>query len=204
MSATRSASLRLGVRIEIVTVVWMVIEAAVSLGAGIVAGSLLLTAFGLDSIIELISGGILLWRLSVEARGGDIDRVEHAEHRAARAVAVCLSLLCVYVLVSAVYGLAAHRTPDISPVGIAVAIAAVIVMPWLALTKRRIAGRLESDALRGDAAESITCAYMAATVLVGLILNAAFHWWWADDLAAIVFLFWLATETRDVIEEVRH
>lgn len=181
----------------------MVVEAAVALGAGIVAGSILLTAFGLDSVIELVSGSMLLWRLSTEAKGGDTERVERAEHRAARIVAATLILLCLYVLVSAIYGLAIHSKPESSPVGIAISIAAVIVMPWLAFSKRRIAGRIDSDALRGDAAESLTCGYMAATVLVGLVLDALFHWWWAEDIAALVFLFWLVGETREAFEEAR-
>jgi divalent metal cation (Fe/Co/Zn/Cd) transporter len=194
---------RAGVRIEVFTVVWMVAEAAIALWAGVVAGSVLLTAFGLDSVIELVSGGILLWRLSVEASGGNAERVEWAERRAAWVVALSLTLLSVYVLVSAIYGLIARSQPEASPVGIAIAAAAVLVMPWLGITKRRLATRLESGALRGDAASSFTCGYMAATVLVGLVLDAAFHWWWAQDVAALVFLFWLVAEAREALQEAR-
>lgn len=201
--AARAADVRAGVRIEIVTVIWMVIEAVVSLAAGIVAGSVLLTAFGLDSVIELISGSILLWRLSIEARGDGDERVETVERTATLVVAATLVLLCLYVMISAVYGLAAHIRPEASPVGIAVALAAALVMPWLGITKRRIAGRIGSEALRGDAAESFTCGYMAATVLAGLVLDALFGWWWAEDVAALVFLFWLVRETREAIEEAR-
>lgn len=203
VDATRIADVRRGVRIEVITVIWMVIEAAVSIGAGIVAHSILLIAFGIDSIIELISGGVLLWRLSAEAAGGDVERVEHIEHRAAWLVAVTLALLCVYVLGTSIYGLVTQAKPESSLVGIAVSLAAVVIMPWLGISKRRIAGRIDSDALRGDAAETFTCAYMAATVLVGLALNALFHWWWAEYIAALVFLFWLVGETREAIEEAR-
>ena len=201
--AIRVAAVRSGVRIEIVTVVWMVIEAAVALGAGIVARSILLTAFGLDSLIELVSGSVLLWRLSVETRGGNAERVEGVERTATWVVAISLTLLCLYVLGSAIYGLTVQSRPDSSAAGIAVSFAAVIVMPYLAFRKRRIAGRIDSDALRGDAAESLTCGYMAATVLVGLALNALFHWWWAEDVAALAFLVWLALETREAFEEAR-
>ncbi len=90
METTRATDIRLGIQIEIISIIWMVIEMAVSIGAGIAAGSVLLTAFGIDSLIELISGGILLWRLRVESQGGDVDRVEQAEHRAAWIVAVTL------------------------------------------------------------------------------------------------------------------
>lgn len=118
-------------------------------------------------------------------------------------VAVTLGLLCLYVLGSAAYGLITQSKPDASPLGIAVSAAAVLVMPYLGVTKRRLAARLDSGALRGDAAESFTCGYMAATVLVGLVLNALFHWWWAEDVAALVFLVWLVGETREAWEEVR-
>ena len=203
VNVSRAAQVRTGVRIEVFTVSWMVIEAAVSIGAGILAGSALLTAFGLDSVIELLSGAILLRRLLEEAKEGNTQRVERAEHRAAWIVALALTLLCVYVLLTAVYGLVTHAQPESSMVGIAVSIAAVIVMPWLALVKRRIAKRIDSAALRGDAASSLTCGYMAATVLVGLALNALFHWWWAEGIAALVFLFWLIGETREAFAEAR-
>jgi divalent metal cation (Fe/Co/Zn/Cd) transporter len=203
IEASRAKDVRSGVQLEVFTVIWMVVEAVVSLGAGILAGSALLTAFGLDSVIELVSGAILLWRLLVEARGGDAERVEQAEHRAAWVVFISLALLCVYVLVTAVYGLITKAQPEGSLTGIAIAAAAVLVMPFLAFSKRRLATRLDSGALRGDADSSLTCAYMAATVLVGLLANALFHWWWAEDVAALVFLFWLVQETREVLEEVR-
>ena len=202
-NVSRATEVRSGVRIEVFTVIWMVIEAVVSIGAGIIAGSALLTAFGLDSVIELVSGAILLRRLLIETGEGDTELVERAEHRAAWIVAVSLALLCFYVLGTALYGLVTHSMPESSPVGIGISIAAVIVMPWLAITKRRIAKRIESGALRGDAASSLTCGYMAATVLVGLALNALFHWWWAEDIAALVFLFWLVQETREALEEAR-
>jgi len=193
-----------GVHVEYVTVAWMVVEAGAAIGAGIVAGSLLLVAFGLDSIIELVSGGVLLWRLSVEARSGTTERIERAEQRAAWVVAVSLSLLCLYVLGSAIFGLATQAKPDRSIVGIVVSLAAVLVMPGLGIIKRRIAARLGSEALRGDATSSFTCAYMAATVLVGLALNALFYLWWAEDIAALGFLVWLALETREAVEEARN
>jgi divalent metal cation (Fe/Co/Zn/Cd) transporter len=202
MDKIHTNDIRAGVRIEIITIAWMVIEMAVSIGAGIAARSVLLVAFGLDSLIELVSGGMLLWRLNVESRGGDVERVEQAEKRAERVVAVTLALLSVYVLVSAVYGLIAHTTPENSPLGIAVAAGAVLAMPYLAMVKRRIAGRIHSQALAGDAVNSITCAYMAGTVLLGLALFALFGWWWVDKAAALVFLYWLGRETLEMWEEV--
>jgi divalent metal cation (Fe/Co/Zn/Cd) transporter len=203
ISLARAQDIRLGVRLEVFTILWMTVEAIVSIGAGILAGSLLLTAFGIDSVIELVSGGVLLWRLTVEARGGDTERVEGSERRAAMVVALALALLCAYVFASAIYGLLTHSKAEGSPVGIGIAAAAAIVMPGLGLWKRRLAARLNSGALRGDAASSFTCGYMAVTVLAGLVLNALFHWWWAEDVAALVFLFWLVGETREAFEEAR-
>lgn len=114
-----------------------------------------------------------------------------------------LALLPVFVLISSLYELVTHAKPEGAPVGIAVSTAAVTVMPYLALRKRQITGRIESEALEGGAAESFTCADMAGTVLVGLVLNALFHWWWAEYVAALVFLFWLVGETREAFEEAR-
>ena len=201
--AARAADVREGVRLAVVTVVWMVAESSIALAAGVIAGSALLIAFGLDSIIELVSGSILLWRLTVESRGADVERVERVEHRAAGFAAVLLALLCLYVLVTSIVGLAVHAKPGSSALGIGVSVAAVIVMPWLGVSKRRVAARIDSNALRADAAESFTCGYMAAAVLAGVALNTLFHWWWAEDIAALVFLIWLDRETREAFEEAR-
>jgi divalent metal cation (Fe/Co/Zn/Cd) transporter len=200
---TRASDIRMGVRIELITIIWMVIEMVVSIGAGVAARSVLLTAFGLDSLIELVSGSILLWRLSVERRGGDLERVEKAEHSATWVVAVTLALLCAYVLLSSFYGLITRSKPDSSILGIGVSAAALLIMPFLAVSKRRISRRINSAALAGDAANSVTCAIMAATVLVGLVINTLFGLWWAEYIAALVFLIWLSQETRQVFAEAR-
>lgn len=203
MNAARTADIKMGVRIEVITIIWMLIEMAVSIGAGIAARSVLLTAFGVDSLIELVSGAILLWRLSTENRGGDLGSVKLAEHRAAWVVAASLSLLCTYVLISSVVLLVTHSKPESSPIGIGISAAALLIMPWLAVTKRRISKRIDSAALAGDAANSLTCAYMAATVLAGLVLNIIFGLWWVEYIAALVFLVWLMRETWEVFEEAR-
>jgi divalent metal cation (Fe/Co/Zn/Cd) transporter len=203
MEAKRAQDVNSGVRIEVLSNAWMVIEMAVSIGAGLAARSLLLTAFGIDSLIELVSGGILLWRLRLEASGGSLERVRHAEKRAGWVVALTLALLCLYVLLSSIYGLLSHSAPDISPLGIAVSAAAVLLMPYLAIRKRAIARRIDSEALAGDAVNSLTCAYMAGTVLLGLLLNAIFGWWWVEHVAALLFLAWLFRETREAFAEAR-
>ena len=201
--AVRAKYVRAAVRLEVFTVGWMVIEAGLALGAGIVAGSFLLIAFGLDSVIELISGSVLLWRLRVEGPAAEIERVEQVERAATRLIAISLTLLCLFVLGTSVYGLVHQTRPESSPLGIALTVAAAIVMPGLAYRKQRISVRIDSAALKGDAAESLTCGFMATTVLVGLVLTAAFGWWWAEDVAALVFLFWLVRETREAFEEAR-
>jgi divalent metal cation (Fe/Co/Zn/Cd) transporter len=196
-------SVRAGVHVELVTIGWMLVEAGVAIGAGIAAQSVLLTAFGIDSVIELVSGGILLWRLLSEAQGGNLERVERAERRAAWVTGIALVLLCAYIVVAAVATLVLQREPDRSFTGIAIAIVAVIGMPVLARRKRAIAHRLHSVALRGDAACAITCAYMAGTLLVGLVLNAVLHWWWVDSVAALALLYWLGREAREALEGAR-
>ena len=199
----RATEIRSGIQIEVITILWMAIEMVVAIGAGIAARSILLTAFGIDSLIELISGGILLWRLLIESRGDDLESVERAEHRAAWIVAITLALLCAYVLLSSAFGLITHSKPESSIIGIGVSATAILIMPYLAVTKRRIAKRIKSDALAGDATNSITCAYMAGTVLVGLGLNFLFGWWWIEYIAVLVFLIWLGHETMEAFEEVK-
>ncbi len=199
----RSDAVHFGVRLELFTVGWMLVEALVAVGAGVLARSVLLTAFGFDSVIELLSGGVLLWRLWAEAKGGDLERVERVEQRAIRISAFLLVLLCLYVLLTILFGLVTRLEPDQSPLGIAVSLAAVVVMPLLAQRKRQVNERLGSAALRADIDESITCAYMAATVLVGLVVDALFGLWWFEYVAAAVLLYWLAGETREALEAAR-
>jgi divalent metal cation (Fe/Co/Zn/Cd) transporter len=199
----RATLVRAGVRIEIVTVIWMTLEAVLAIGAGVAARSVLLTAFGADSVIELVTGGVLLWRLATEAQGGSLARVERAENRAAWIAGVGLVLLCAYVIAATALSLLTHTRPEASYVGIGVSLVAIAGMPVLARRKRVIAARIESAALRGDAACSITCAYMAATLLAGLALNAALGWWWAEGVAALGLLYWLGREAREALQAAR-
>ncbi|HEY3344927.1 MAG TPA: cation transporter [Anaerolineaceae bacterium] len=198
-----SAAVRQGIRLEIVTIVYMTFEALFSLGAAVLAHSALLAAFGVDSLIELLSGGILLWRLRAEAAGGDLEEVGRAEHRAAWGTVLVLGLLCIYILVTSIFGLVTRAEAETSPLGIGVSLAAVVFMPYLAHRKSHLARDLHSLALADDATASITCAYMAGAVLIGLVLNGLVHWWWAEDVAALVFLFWLARETWEAYQEAR-
>lgn len=201
--ARRDAALRTGVRLEVLTVAWMTLEAALAIGAGIAARSVLLTAFGADSVIELISAATLLWRLGLESSDRSLEAVESVERRASWISAILLVLLCLYLLVTSIAGLIFQIRPEISPLGIGVSAAAVLVMPLLAWRKRVINLRIDSAALRADVAEAITCAYLAGTTLVGVALDALTGWWWVEYLAAFALLFWLAREALEAFESAR-
>ena len=181
----------------------MIVEAVIAIGAGILARSVLLTAFGLDSVIELVTGGALLWRLTAEARRGSLERVERAENRAAWITGIGLVLLCVYIVGTAMLSFISGSKADGSIVGIGLAVMALVIMPWLVWRKRDIAARIDSSALRADAACSLTCAYMAGAMLIGVALTTAFGWWWADGVAALALLYWIVPEAREALEGAR-
>lgn len=206
-AAARAADLRAGVYVELASLGWMVVEAAIALGAGLAARSASLEAFGIDSVIELVAGWALLRRLTFELRlragsaGADEQRVEAAERRASRIVGWALYALAAYVVLDVAWGLLTRTHPAASPVGVALAAAACVVMPALVVAKRRIAGRIGSAALRADAACSVVCAYMSAALLAGLALNALLGWWWADSLAALALLWFIVREGREALEK---
>jgi divalent metal cation (Fe/Co/Zn/Cd) transporter len=178
----------------------MVAEAALAIGAGVAARSVLLTAFGFDSVIELLSGIVVWRRLNFEARGRSQDGVERMERTTARISAVLLILLCAYVVVTSLGGLLVRLKPEGSVLGIAVAAAALVVMPLLALAKTRANRDIGSASLRADIAETITCAYMAAVTLAGIALSSLLGVWWLQYVAAIALLIWLVPETREALE----
>jgi divalent metal cation (Fe/Co/Zn/Cd) transporter len=177
----------------------MVIEALISVGAGVAAGSIALVAFGVDSVIELVSAGMLVWRLNLEVTVATSTGVEQAELRASRVVGWSLLLLAAYVIIQSVYDLWTRAVPESSPVGIAVAAAALLVIPALIKTKLKVASAIKSPALKGDAACGMVCVYMAATLLVGLVLRAAFGWWWADPVAALGIVYFIVREGRETL-----
>ena len=196
----RAMAIRRGVRLETFTVVWMVVEAVLAIAAGVAARSVLLTAFGADSLIELLSGATLLWRLRVEAAGGDDAQVGIVETRAVWISAVLLILLCAYVALTSIAGFVLQIKPEGSWLGIAVSAAAVVVMPWLAARKRAANQTLQSAALRADIAESVTCAYLAGVTLIGAAINAITGLWWVEYVAAVILLRWLVPEAREALE----
>lgn len=199
----RAGDVRRGVWVELATICWMLVEASVALIVGFLTHSVSLQGFGIDSIIELVSGGVLFWRLLVEQRGGSSEVVERAERRAAWVTAIALFALALYIIVDSVLSLLTRSHAQASWWGLGLAIAAALIMPLLWRGKLHIARQIGSAALKADAMCSITCAYMSITLLVGLLLNAFFGWWWADPLAALVLVYFIVREGREALHEAR-
>ncbi len=204
MSKTVHADfVRKGMTVELVSLFWMIIEAAVAIGAGVIAHSLALVSFGADSIIELLAGAVLLWRLTIEANGAGLEKVKRAETASSWVVGIALLLLAVYIVMASVYKLWMHQGAETSYSGLALAIASGVIMPFLSRAKKRIGSEIGSKALRADGSCSIVCAYMAWTVLVGVAVTALFGWWWADSIAALALVYFVVTEGWEAIQEAR-
>jgi divalent metal cation (Fe/Co/Zn/Cd) transporter len=203
LPSARRANLRLGIAVEVVTILWMVAEAGIALAAGFLAKSVSLESFGLDSVIELVGGGVLLWRLLAEQGGMAGEPLEQVERRASRIVGWALYTLAFYIVVAAALALLTKTRPEESWAGLGLAIAAVIVMPILWRVKLVVARHIGSPALRADAACSVTCAYMSLVLLVGLALTRAFGWWWADPLASLGLLYFVIHEGHEALETAK-
>jgi divalent metal cation (Fe/Co/Zn/Cd) transporter len=199
----RCEDIQLALRLTYLTIGWMTIEGAASLLLGWASKSLLLEAFGIDSLIELFSAGVLLWRLRTEASGAATsEHVEEVEQRAAKWVGYSLYALVVYVLFNSGYGLfVAKRITDTheSAWGILIGVVAKVGMPILAAYKLKVAARLNSRALRADAVESIVCGYLAIVLIVGLAATRILGWWWLDIVAALVLIPFIVKEARSAI-----
>lgn len=190
----RAQQVRRGRRLEFLTVGWNFAEAVIAIVAGWVASSIALIGFGLDSLIEMSSGLVLLWRLASDA---DVERREAIEARALKLVGVSFFLLAAYVTFDAGKALLLREPPETSLVGIALAVVSLIVMPLLARAKRRVAARIASRALAADSRQTDICAYLSAILLTGLGMNALFGWWWADPLGALVMAPIIVKEGRE-------
>jgi divalent metal cation (Fe/Co/Zn/Cd) transporter len=201
LAEKRAGQVRLGVGIELVSLLWMVVEASIAIIAGFATRSVSLEGFGIDSIIELIAGGVLLWRLRVEQRGGSHERVEWAERLASWITALSLFGLAMYIVGDSAFALITRSRPEASWWGIGLAVTAAIIMPLLWQGKLRVARRIGSAALKADAACSVTCAYMSFTLLVGLVLNKFLGLWWADPLAALALVYFIVQEGREALHE---
>lgn len=171
---------------------YMAVEGAVAILAAVMAGSVALLGFGLDSVIEGLASVIIVWRFT-----GDRTLSETAERRAQRGVAITFFVLAPYIAVEAIRTLVAGDHADTSPLGIALAIASLIVMPLLGAAKKRIGARLASAATSGEGTQNLVCAYLAAAVLVGLLGNTWFGLWWLDPAVALLIAGLAVHEGRE-------
>jgi divalent metal cation (Fe/Co/Zn/Cd) transporter len=172
------------------------LEGLLSVGAGLLAGSIALIGFGADSFIEVTASIAAIWRLHVDA---DPQRRAGAERRTLQVIGLCFLALAVYVTVGGARSLILRTTPNESLLGIAIAAASLVVMPLLARAKRRVATALASRAIRAEARQTDICMYLSAILLGGLGLNALFGWWWADPLAALAMAPFIAWEGREAL-----
>ena len=188
-SRARAASR--GRRLEYFTIAWNTVEGIVAITAGAIAGSISLMGFGIDSFIEVLSGSVLLWRMSVDA---DVNQRHRNEKRALKIVGLCFLFLAVYIAYESASVLLRHRAPEHSIAGIVLACASLVVMPLLSRAKHKVAAHLGSGAMHADAKQTDFCAYLAAILLGGLGLNTAFGLWWTDPVAALIMIPLIANE----------
>jgi divalent metal cation (Fe/Co/Zn/Cd) transporter len=188
---TRPALVRRGLWLNYLTLAYNTVEAIVSVAAGVVAGSVALIGFGVDSGIEVTASVFAQWRLRA-----DLDPVRRArvELIAQRVIGASFLVLAAYVVVDSVTTLRGRAAPEASTVGLMILLLSVLVMPILARAKRRVARALQSRALEADAAQTSLCAYLSVIALAGVGLNAAFGWWWADPMAALAMVPIIANE----------
>jgi divalent metal cation (Fe/Co/Zn/Cd) transporter len=188
-------------RLEYLTVGWNIVEGIIAVTAGILAGSVALLAFGIDSFVESASGSVMVWRLRAEraSRLSD-EKLDALEHRARRLVAGSLFLLAAWIIFDAGQTLWQRERPDFSPIGVALTGVSLAVMLWLARAKRRVARDLKSRAMEADAFQTTACWWLSLAALVGIGLNGALGWWWADPVAALVIAALVVKEGREAWE----
>jgi divalent metal cation (Fe/Co/Zn/Cd) transporter len=196
----RAQLVRKGLWLEYFTVAWDSLEAVIAIAAGVVASSIALIGFGLDSVIETTSAAVLLWRLHADKHE---HRRERVEQMALKLVGVSFFLLAAYVAFDAAKTLWTREAPDRSIVGICLAVLSLIVMPLLARAKRRVAAQISSRALHADSRQTSLCAYLSAILLGGLVLNATLGWWWADPVAGLAMVPIIVNEGREAFRGER-
>lgn len=195
-SLERAMLIRRAFRLEWLTVGWMIIEAAVAIGAAVAARSLSLAAFGLDSVIELASAGVLIWRLTVELRHGQVFS-ERAERIASRIGGALLFGLAVFIIVAAAWSIAVRHGEAFSIPGMIVTLLAMPIMAFLARRKIALADQLGSRAMRADAVESITCGWLSLVVVIGLIADLLIGAWWVDSVTSLAIVWFVVKEARE-------
>ena len=196
MSNERASLIEEAFRLEWLTIGWMTVEAVVAIASGLAAGSLLLTAFGLDSLIELASAGVLIWRLRIELRHGQAFS-DAAELRASRIAGALLFALAAYVTAAAIWSLWMRQGETFSWPGFAVALAAIPAMRYLARRKIAVAEKLGSRALRADAIEAVSCGWLSLVVVIALAAQWAFGAWWIDGVGSLAIVWLLIKEGRE-------
>jgi divalent metal cation (Fe/Co/Zn/Cd) transporter len=194
---------RRGVRLEVFTVGWNVIEATVAVGAGLLVGSVALIGFGVDSGIEVISAVALLWRLLKAGPNASVQEESAAEKKALYLVAATFFLLAAYIAYEAVGALLGGEGPGVSTVGLVLSVVSIVVMPTLAYFKGRTGREMGSRALVADSKETWVCAYLSFVLLCAVGLNAAFGWWWADPVGALAMLPVILWQGWETLEEAR-
>jgi divalent metal cation (Fe/Co/Zn/Cd) transporter len=182
---SRPDLVRRGQRLEYITIAYNSLEGVVSIVAGLIAGSVSLLGFGLDSAIEVASGAALLWRLHHDLNP---YRREEVERTTLRIVGWCFMALAAYIAYESGSTLIRQEAPERSIPGILIAAVSVVLMPMLARAKRRIAAGIGSGAMHADSRQTDFCTYLSAILLGGLLLNAVFGWWWADPIAGLVMV----------------
>jgi divalent metal cation (Fe/Co/Zn/Cd) transporter len=197
MAATRTDLIQRGERLECFTILWNSIEGLLSVGAGITAGSIALVCFGLDSFIEVISGSALLWRMKADQ---NVEQREYAERVSLRVVGLCFLALAAYVTINSIHSLLYKSGPERSALGIAIGIAALLVMPLLAREKRNVGRAISSPAMVADSQQAQFCTYLSAILVAGLLLNFFFGWWWSDSVAALVMVPIIANEGIEAVQ----
>ena len=180
-----------GRHLEYFTIAWKSLEGLVAVVAGALAGSISLVGFGIDSFIEVTSGGVLLWRMSVDA---DVRKRERNEKLSLRIVGVCFLALAAYVGYESISDLAGRKAPEHSIPGIVLACVSLVVMPILSRAKKKVGNELGSAAMHADAKQTDFCVYLSAILLLGPVLNAALGWWWADPVSALIMVPLIAKE----------
>lgn len=194
---------RRGLRLEYFTISWNVVEALVAITAGVIAGSVALVGFGVDSGIEVISAVGLTWRLLRAGPQAEAEEESAAERRALFIVALTFFVLAAYIAYESITALAAHEEPERSTVGLVLSIVSLLVMPALAYSKQRTGRQLGSRALQADAIETWVCSYLSLALLAGVGLHAAFGWWWADAVGALLMLPVILWQGVETLQEAR-
>jgi len=197
----RAALVRVGLRLNYATIAYNILEAVVSHTAGVIAGSVALIGFGIDSVIEVTASGAAQWRLRADV---DHARRERVERWTLRVIGWSFLALAAYVAVDSVTSLWYRERPDRSAVGTVILALSVIVMPVLARAKRRVARELGSAALEADATQTSLCAYLSVIALAGVALNALVGWWWCDPAAALAMVPIIAKEGLEGVRAKSH